>query len=112
MKHLLSTVIAVGAFSLIALGAERSAAQCDPGGADAADIAAAHAAINANCDCAGARNHGAYVSCAAHTSQATLANQRCQGAVVSCEAHSACGKGGTSSGCAAASPSAAFLDAF
>ena len=65
MKHLrVSWVIVVGALSLLALGAQRSAAKCDPPGADAADVAAARAAVEANCDCAGARNHGAFVSCA------------------------------------------------
>ena len=114
MKHIsVSRMVVVGAMSLslIALGAQRSAAQCDAAGADAADVTNAHAAIAANCDCAGARNHGTYVRCAAHTSKATLVNQSCQGVVVSCEAQSTCGKGGTSSGCTSASPSGAFLDA-
>jgi len=95
MKHLrVSGMIVVSALSLIVLGAQRSAAQCDPAGADAADVAAARAAVEANCDCAGARNHGAFVSCAAHTAKATLANRSCQGVVVSCAANSTCGKPG------------------
>ena len=68
-----------------------SLAMCDPTGADAADVAAARAAIDANCDCAGS-THGAYVSCAAGQAQATLANQSCRGKVVSCAARSTCGK--------------------
>jgi len=69
-------------------------AMCDPAGADAADIAAARAAIAANCDCAGAPTHGAYVSCAAGQAQTTLVNKSCQGKVVRCAARSTCGKPG------------------
>src|SRR5262245_57019921 len=94
MRLRVSRVMLMGAFSLIALGAERSAAGCDPSGADAADVAAARAAVAANCDCTGAANHGAYVSCAAGQAKATLVNPSCKGAGVKCAAKSTCGKPG------------------
>src|SRR5262245_37716227 len=87
----LATAVAV---SLVLLWAHRSDAKCDPAGADAADVAAARAAIAANCDCAGATNHGEYVSCATEQARNTLANQSCRGAVTKCAARSTCGKPG------------------
>jgi hypothetical protein len=88
-------LVTVIAFSLLALTAPRSAAKCDPTGADAADVAAARAAVAANCDCAGAANHGTFVSCAAGQAKATLMNQSCKGFVVSGAAHSTCGPTGS-----------------
>src|SRR5262249_12427083 len=88
-------VILGGALLLIALGAQRSAAKkCAPTGADAADVAAARAAVEANCDCAGSSTHGAFVDCAADQAKATLTNPSCKGEVVKCAAHSTCGKPG------------------
>jgi len=85
--------VAALALSLVASTGQRAAAKCDPTGADAADVAAARAAV-ASCDCAGAANHGKFVSCAAHQASATLANKSCQGVVVKCAARSTCGKPG------------------
>jgi hypothetical protein len=92
MRFKVSKVILVGTLSLLVLSAQRSDAKCDPAGADAADVAAARAAVALNCNCAGAANHGAYVSCAAGQAKATLVNQSCKGAVVKCAAKSTCGK--------------------
>ena len=89
-----SKVMLVGALSLIVLGVRQAAARCDPAGADAADVAAARAAVEANCDCEGSSTHGAFVSCAADQARATLNNRSCQGAVVECAANSTCGKPG------------------
>ena len=86
-------LVTVIAFSLLALTVQHSAAKCDPTGADAADVAAARAAV-ATCDCAGAANHGTFVKCAAAKAKATLMNQSCKGFVVSCAARSTCGKPG------------------
>lgn len=77
----------------VVLSTPRAYAKCDPTGADAADVAAAQAAIAANCDCAGSP-HGAFVSCAAEQAKANLKNRSCQGAVVRCAARSTCGKPG------------------
>src|SRR5262245_39095389 len=82
------------ALSVVLLWAPRSDAKCDATGADAADVAAARAAIAANCDCAGATNHGQYVKCATEQARATLVNQSCRGAVTKCAARSTCGKPG------------------
>jgi hypothetical protein len=82
------------AFSLLALAAHASAAKCDATGADAADVARAHAAVAANCDCAGASNHGQYVKCVTEQANMTLTNPSCKGAVVKCAARSTCGKPG------------------
>src|SRR5262245_1491324 len=87
----LATAVAV---SLVLLWAPRSDAKCDPAGADAADVAAAHAAVAANCDCAGAANHGQYVKCVTEQARATLGNPSCRGAVTKCAARSTCGKPG------------------
>ena len=92
MHFKVSKVILASTLSLIALGVRRSDAKCDPSGADAADVAAARAAVALNCDCAGAANHGAYVSCAAGQAKLTLVNPSCKGAVVKCAAKSTCGK--------------------
>ena len=86
-------LVTVIAFSLLALTVQHSAAKCDPTGADAADVAAARAAVAA-CDCTGAKNHGEFVSCAAGKAKETLTNRSCMGFVVSCAAHSTCGKPG------------------
>lgn len=86
-------LVAALALSLLAFTPQRGEAKCDPAGADAADVAAARAAVAANCDCAGAANHGAFVSCAAEQAKG-LANKSCRGAVVSCAAKSTCGKPG------------------
>src|SRR5262245_55135570 len=85
--------VATLALSLVAFTGQRADAKCDPTGADAADVAAARAAV-ATCDCAGAANHGKFVSCAAQKASATLANKSCQGVVVKCAARSTCGKPG------------------
>jgi hypothetical protein len=69
-------------------------AKCDPAGADAADVAAARAAVAANCDCATAANHGSYVSCASAQAKSVLVNKSCRGSVVKCAARSTCGKPG------------------
>jgi hypothetical protein len=82
------------AVSLVMLWAQRSDAKCDPTGADAADVAAARAAVAANCECAGAANHGAFVRCASDQAKATLANKSCRGFVTKCAAKSTCGKPG------------------
>jgi len=87
-------VVAVLAASFLAFAAQRSDAKCDVTGADAADVAAARAAVAANCDCAGAPNHGTFVSCAAEQANATLVNRSCRGTVVKCAAKSTCGKPG------------------
>ncbi len=81
------------AFGLLALSARSSSARCDATGADAADVAAARAAVAAKCDCSGP-NHGQYVRCAADQARLTLVNQQCRGAVVKCAAKSTCGKAG------------------
>src|SRR5262249_16976108 len=86
--------VAALALSLVALTGQRVDAKCDPTGADAADVAAARAAVAANCDCAGAANHGTFVSCAADQAGKTLANNSCKGVVVKCAARSTCGKPG------------------
>src|SRR5690606_30718250 len=72
---------------------------CDPDGADAADIAAARAAIEAACDCEGAPNHGAYVRCARNAARAALSNKRCLGRVVQCASRSTCGRPGAVACC-------------
>lgn len=74
--------------------ASRAQAACDTAGADAADVAAARAAVAANCDCAGAVSHGAYLSCAGGKASATLVNHGCVGAVKRCAARSTCGRPG------------------
>jgi hypothetical protein len=86
-------LVAAVALSLLVFTPQRGEAKCDPTGADAADVAAARAAVAANCDCAGAANHGAFVSCAAEQAKG-LANKSCRGVVVSCAAKSTCGKPG------------------
>ena len=87
-------LVALVVLSVVALGAQRSHAKCDATGADAADVAAARAAIAANCDCDGAANHGTYVRCASDQAKATLVNRSCRGTVVRCAAKSTCGKPG------------------
>ena len=76
----------------LVLSTPRAYAKCDASGADAADIAAARAAVALNCDCAGAANHGQYVKCAGEQARTTLVNKSCRGAVVKCAAKSTCGK--------------------
>jgi hypothetical protein len=88
--HKLTYAIVAGAALFFLAGPAH--AKCDPDGADAADVAAARAAIAASCDCAGAPNHGTYVKCAVATAKAELVNQSCKGAVVRCAARSTCGK--------------------
>jgi hypothetical protein len=74
-------------------------AACDADGSDAADVAAARAAIAAACNCATAASHGAYVSCAAVKARTVLANPACLGAVVRCAARSTCGRPGAAVCC-------------
>lgn len=66
----------------------------DPG--DAAQVAAARAAIDSACDCFGAGSHGQYVSCASGivNDRADMAMLRteCKGRVKEMHAHSVCGK--------------------
>lgn len=74
-------------------------AACDPAGADAADVAAARAAIEATCDCAGATKRSDYLRCARTTAKAALANKGCVGSVMRCVNKSTCGKPGAVACC-------------
>jgi hypothetical protein len=77
-----------------------ASARCDPElEADAADIAAARAAVEAACDCSAASTHGAYVSCASQTAKESLVNPSCSKYVKKCAARSTCGKPGFVSCC-------------
>jgi hypothetical protein len=81
------------------VGIATAAQRCDPTGADAADVAAARAAVAAQCDCATAATHGAYVRCARDAAAAALANRRCKGTVVRCAGRSTCGRPGAVACC-------------
>jgi hypothetical protein len=94
MSTKVSGFVGALAMSLVMLSAQGGAARCDATGADAADVAAARAAVALNCDCAGAENHGQYVRCATEQARATLENPSCRGAVTKCAAKSTCGKPG------------------
>jgi len=85
---------AIVALLLIAV-APLAHAKCHPKGGDAADVAAARAAVASKCDCAGAATHDDYVSCAQTTAQAVLRKRSCLGAVVRCAVHSTCGMPGS-----------------
>lgn len=76
-----------------------SHAACDPTGADAGDVAAARAAIDAACDCAAAVNPGTYKRCAKTAARAALANQGCLRVVSRCAAKSTCGRPGAVTCC-------------
>ena len=91
MRHAVVVSLSV---MLAPLFVARAGASCDTTGADAADVAAARAAVTANCDCASAANHGAYVSCTGSQARATLVNQGCVGHVQRCAARSTCGRPG------------------
>jgi len=94
-------IATAGSILLVGLlvAASGAEARCDAAGADAADVAAARAAIDASCDCAGAATHGAYVRCARAAARVALANRSCLGAVVRCAARSTCGKPGAVACC-------------
>lgn len=90
-------------FSLLGTPGSAVAAPCDAAGADAAAIASARAAIDAQCDCAGAATHGAYVACARGVlkglAQSGALRKSCTGTVQRCAARSTCGKPGAVTCC-------------
>lgn len=86
--------------TLLVVGAPHVAsARCDPSGDDAADVAAARAAIHASCGCEDARDHRSYVRCARAAAKAALANESCLAPVLRCEARSTCGRPGAVACC-------------
>ncbi len=86
-------------FGLTAI-AGQAGAGCDPATpADAADIAAARAAVAASCPCDDATSHGEYVRCAAEQASAALQNPSCLRVVKRCAARSTCGRPGAVTCC-------------
>jgi hypothetical protein len=80
-----------------------SATPCEPAGADAAAVAAAHVAVNDGCDCAAAASHREHVACARGVLEGLAHHGRlrraCLGTLQRRAARSTCGRPGAVTCC-------------